>query len=334
MCERELLKTSCHPHRSKHPGRFPFLTPLYRYIEEMEPYKAKATLANERRILKMLNGVLTDLKQSGKIVSVDPARLTEHDIGLLLGWMNGRGLDVNTKVKYLNYMDVFLKWCGNPVVSNIRSKRLLPRPVRSKEIRCLSVEDVRSIFGALDKMDGWHEEIMRFVIPFYYYTGLRPGELRKARVDDLDTVGWELVVRHPKGEGSWGMERTVPVASPLRSVVTRFLAERKRELERHGKDSVSLIPCSQHIGPVVGCYAFTSFNKYRLEVEEISGVKFTLKMLRTTCGQHLKDMDVPIEAISKLLGHASTVTTETYYARMKDEHAFKIIEEAWNTLTA
>jgi hypothetical protein len=42
----------------------------------------------------------------------------------------------------------------------------------------------------------------------------------------------------------------------------------------------------------------------------------------------LKDYNVPIEAVSEMLGHSSTLTTEKHYARMRNDAAFDLVNRA------
>jgi integrase len=67
------------------------------------------------------------------------------------------------------------------------------------------------------------------------------------------------------------------------------------------------------------------------EVSRISGVRFSLKDLRSTFAQMAKDRGASIEAVSRALRHGSTRTTELYYARMRPEEAFRELRRAFET---
>ncbi len=82
-----------------------------------------------------------------------------------------------------------------------------------------------------------------FLTTFYVATGLRPSELRLARLEDLDVRRWRFYVRTPKGAGVWGENRTVAVMPNYRDNVLAYLEERKDLLRFYGKDqSIYLIP--------------------------------------------------------------------------------------------
>jgi len=73
------------------------------------------------------------------------------------------------------------------------------------------------------------------------------------------------------------------------------------------------------------------FSEARLKahVELAAGVRFRWKDFRPTLAQVCKDAGAPIEAISKVLRHSSSKTTERYYARIRPESAFSQVKTAW-----
>jgi integrase len=77
-------------------------------------------------------------------------------------------------------------------------------------------------------------------------------------------------------------------------------------------------------------YPRGGFRWLKETIEQLSGVDFAIKDLRSTFAQMTKDRGVSIEAVSKALGHASTATTEEYYARMADRDALIEISKAWD----
>ena len=67
----------------------------------------------------------------------------------------------------------------------------------------------------------------------------------------------------------------------------------------------------------------------KIDAERHCGIKFTLQMMRRSFGQIAKDRGVNIEAVSRALRHSSTKTTETYYARIRPDNAFRELEAAF-----
>ncbi len=58
-------------------------------------------------------------------------------------------------------------------------------------------------------------------------------------------------------------------------------------------------------------------------------MRFSLNDFRTTFAQAAKDRGVSIEAVSQALRRRNTRTTETYYARMRPDEAFRQLRQAF-----
>ncbi len=76
------------------------------------------------------------------------------------------------------------------------------------------------------------------------------------------------------------------------------------------------------------------WTKMKSYVEKASGVRFKWKDLRPTFAQTAKDKGVPIEVVSKVLRHTSTVTTERFYSRVRSETAFSLMRQTWEAPVA
>ncbi len=171
------------------------------------------------------------------------------------------------------------------------------------------------------------------LVIFGAYAGLRPKEARLANHGDLSTKYWELVVMHPKGEGSWGAPRRTTIVPMGRQAVADFLDLRARELERRGiqdgKD-LPLVPCFRADG-TASCWSSTYAHEKKGELEVSLGVRFDYRSMRRAFGQNALDRGARIDSVSVALGHKSTTTTEAYYARRKVDDAFEDLEKAWST---
>ncbi|MEW6070268.1 MAG: hypothetical protein AB1485_06580, partial [Candidatus Thermoplasmatota archaeon] len=177
----------CKNRRGYSMGTYPFLSAALRYLEDQKPYLAETTIKERNRKFRYLNREYVRLWKEGKISTTNPKKLTEKDIGAILLWMKEKGLDPSTQRKYIGFLARVLTHGGNPVINQMKDKKLpLPRDV-PKEIKTLSEEEIHHIQVSAEKLHGWHGEILRFVTTMYPYTGLRPSELRLARIEDIDT---------------------------------------------------------------------------------------------------------------------------------------------------
>ncbi|MGQ9588373.1 MAG: tyrosine-type recombinase/integrase, partial [Thermoplasmata archaeon] len=234
--------------------------------------------------------------------------------------MRKRGLSLGTQKKQLGHVNAVLKFVGNAAISRMKAKNPHMMP-RGRYVRgpSLNPDQLSKVLRSAESMKGWHGEVARFIIGVYAFTGLRMSELRMARYQDLDN--WTLRVRHPKGEGSYDEFRSVPLPSPVRPIVERFLIAREKMLADKGiLSSEPLIP-RQRGQRGDDYYSANQFEQICSEVRKASGVDFDFRTLRRTYGQNLLNRGVELPTVSLMLGHASTVTTEKYYCRKDADSA-------------
>lgn len=289
------------------------------YLDAMRPYLSDATLVRKARNLRT---IARDLK-----ASMAPSQIGEREVeALLLAWRS-RGLDSATQAKYLIDFDGFLAWNGNATITNLRKNKhvRLPKPV-SKPIRILDAAEIERLRVAADSIEGWPGDVARFLVAFLPATGLRRKEVRLARLKDLDLEKGRILVAHPKGEGSWAAPDYGPVPVFVRPVIEDFLMARRTYLD--GADSEWLVPY-RRVSDETGPWSDPLLGWLKSELARLSGVAFSLKTFRATFAQIAKDRGAPIEAVSRALRHASTHTTEAYYARIRADDAFREIERAF-----
>lgn len=136
----------------------------------------------------------------------------------------------------------------------------------------------------------------------YYYTGLRPKELRLAGLRDLDLRRRILTIRHPKGEGSWAVDgervRLFPYVRPFLLDYLDFRAARMHQL---GIDPANVEPLFPN--ELGGYYSDTGWRMARYKVFRSIGIDANYKVLRASFAQKLNDNGAPIENVSVALRH-------------------------------
>jgi integrase len=164
-----------------------------------------------------------------------------------------------------------------------------------------------------------------------HFLRLRPGELQKASVRDLDIRKWTFLVSNPKGKGIYGEVKRLPVPDILKPFVLDFIKARDEMLRSKG------IPNAEPLIPALSCkgvnnYSQQAFGRLKKEVMKQAGIPFKWKDFRPTGGQLALDQGVPIEQVSQSMRHASTRTTERYYCRARADPAFANVNEAYNRM--
>ena len=309
-------------------GRYPLITVLNKYLEERAIVVKPSTLDHEGRKLRLIAKELQAFADDGKISTANPTKFTAADIKFYSDHLTGR-LEPETKRKYLQYLNGLLLYAGNPVIETMKRKGFrFPRGTR-KPIRSLDDEEQQAIQAAARSMAGWKGARAAFLTACYPATGVRPSELRLAHIEDINTKTWRLFVRHPKGEGSWGGSRTVPVRPKYRMDILTYLKEREAYIHANGRTRATyLVPrCTKGQDLY---YSDVAFRKLKKEIEEISGVEFKLKDFRPTYAQNAIDLDPNLfPDVSTALGHASLVTTQRFYAQISCDRAANRLENAW-----
>lgn len=318
-------------------GRYPWSTCTQAYLEAVKQYYSPSTLRTMRRGLHMIGKAFDDLKKAGRATTTNPKNLTRPDIEALLGWMrerptrDGEGLKPATQANYIGYLQNLLRWVGNPVMDTMKSLHHVRFPQKvSGEVRVLSEDELRAILAGLENMPGWDGSVARFATTMYAYSGLRRSELRLARLKDLDTEKWTILVAHPKGEMKWASAGTATILPPAHEAVLKYLAERREYLDENKvSEAEPLIPVV-YMGGRVRYWTDGVWGRVKMDAANWAGIPFRYQELRATFAQMCKDRGASIEAVSRALRHRTTRTTELYYARIRSDHAFRELQKVFS----
>lgn len=173
--------------------------------------------------------------------------------------------------------------------------------------------------------------VCRFAVAMLTFLQLRPGELQKASLRDLDVRKWTFLVSNPKGKDSYGVVRRMQMPDVLKPFALDYLRARETMLKDNGMISAdALIPAISCKG--VNNYTQQAFGRLKSDVIKESGITFKWKDFRPTGGQLALDGGVSIEQVSMSMRHTSTKTTERYYCRAKADRAFARVNETYNCM--
>jgi integrase len=306
-------------------GRYPVSSAVKKYLEATRKYYAPSTQKERARKTKYIARILGELG-----ISNNPQDVTNRDVIKFLDWMDDMKLGNAHKRRLLRYFRDYLAYYDNDIVSLMISKKQVRVPSEiSKDIRSMTQETVLFLHEATKNMTGWRGTIARFITMAYPYTGLRPSELRTLKYEDLDQADWTIRVSHPKGEGVYGQNRRAVILPQAIPAFKEFLQERADYLKGQGK-SVNTEP----LIPYMGRYGLTywgssQLNILKMDIEKLAGVKFKTKDYRATFCQMAIDKGAELPAVSKMMGHKTTMTTEAYYGRIRDDSAIQELRRAF-----
>jgi site-specific recombinase XerD len=146
------------------------------------------------------------------------------DIKKIWEWFRKNGLAPSTQEKYLNHLNGLLRFCKTRVVDDMKIEGVRLPKGQHEPISCIKETDLAKIQSKASEINGWIGTVAVFIINTYPAIGLRPKELRLAQLDDLNIKKWEMLVRHPKGEKSWGEQRTVIIHPQAIEATIRYLS--------------------------------------------------------------------------------------------------------------
>ncbi|KUE73030.1 hypothetical protein AUQ37_03985 [Candidatus Methanomethylophilus sp. 1R26] len=114
--------------------------------------------------------------------------MSRGDIEAFLIWMKVQGLQVSTRVKYLNILEAYLTSWGNNIIRELKADKTLHLPITPSggEIRALTLGELQHLLDCTYKMPSDRGQIMRAVIALGFGTGCRPKEILGAEVRDVD----------------------------------------------------------------------------------------------------------------------------------------------------
>ena len=194
----------------------------------------------------------------------------------------------------------------NPT-SNLR----LPNGSKPRE-RAASATEAAELLAALPEAD-------RALWATAFYAGLRRGELRALRFDDIDLAagvirverGWDDVAGDIEPKSAKG-KRTVPITSTLRDCLTELKAST-------GRDGADFVFGQHRDRPFTPSYirkraadAWKAENEERAEKKIAPLVPIGLHECRHTFVSLMHDAGLTLERIGDYVGHSSTYMTDRY----------------------
>jgi integrase len=316
-------------------SRDPWIRCQQDYLDAIRSFYAPRTVQTMERGFQSIHKAFKEMKAEGMASTTNPRRLTREDIASFMDWMrnrktrNGIGLAPATQANYMDYLNGFLRFEGNGVLGQMRKLHYVRFPQKvTTEVRVMQESGVEELRSRLKAMPGYKGEVARFMVAMYAYSGLRRSELRRARLEDLRLDSWTIIVAHPKGESSWAVAAPAQILPPARKAVVDFLRARELRLSAEGIDSCeALVP--KVTNGIAEYWSDGMWGKLKAEAEKWSGIKFRIQTLRATFGQMCIDWGCRPDAVSRALRHKTTRTTELYYARIRPDHAFRLLEQAY-----
>lgn len=275
---------------------------------------------------KELNRRYRRLTQSLQAIGVDDyTRIDIEDVKTLALSLRDRKITPKAILHDLTSLGNLCTYFGSDAVD--RARALYPAlfySPRMSRLPPLTNPDLTSILQAcysLTQSSSYPDVRAGGSVALCFGAGLRTIELQHVRVDDIDLQARTLSIDVVKGGNSYGEPRTIPLIPSSIAVIKQFLAVRSKQ--------PPTVAYSPHllVNPTAGDVLSTnSLRSGKKRVESRAGIGFDFRILRRTYAQTLIDKGAPLSAVSVVMGHLSTLTTERAYARIRPDSAIAQIQ--------
>ncbi len=309
-------------------SRYPFEEYANKFMSQMAGIYADETWVRRDRRFKRIARDLQVHFTKKKISTTSPLKMTVDDIKYHLTYRRNLGYSTSEYAHEVSSLIQLFDFCKNMSLRSCLVQYPLLKPVSKNErLESMTEDEYDTIVSmASDSVGSTYERVRAYaMVSLFLGCGCRNKELRLSDINHLNTTTWILDIVHVKGEKSYGHSRFVPVPPIFRTVIIDYLRQRK---DNNPNGSKALFPPSRGSNDyLVG----NSVRKILSLVTDETGVVFNARKCRRTFGQVYLDNGIKdgVEVVSVLMGHSTTKTTETFYARRRNDTAVLSALSVW-----
>ena len=276
---------------------------LTAYIEaQKNDVKASTWTRNEASLKRLVNRIIGDLPLNALTAGLIRTKITEYTANPV------------TYNNYIRHLKAMLNWgfendfLANRTCIDKLQKKKAPTARQKIQDKYLERDELTAVLEALPPF-------YSLIAKFQVLTGLRIGEIIALNDDDIGpdaiTVNKTLDVRNkiitsPKSEDS---NRLVSVQDELKPVIGEIRKMTKINKMKTGKRSKRFI-----IGAFGDPLSYTKYNaKIAEATEAAAGRRLTTHALRHTHVSLLAEAGIPLEVITRRIGHSDSKITKDIY---------------------
>ena len=243
--------------------------------------------------------VFLQAKYNGPIYVED---IKKEDLENFLLYQKSRGLKSASRSRNLYTMRSFFKYLrDSDVISKDPAVMLGNIKVKSKERVVLNKKEVYELYNEIE------HEVIKVVVIFLYYTGLRISEATNLNIEYIDIK--QQIVKVVSGKGN--KDRIVPINEDIVKILKSYIENTRPKVKS------SRLFATKKTGVVSPQYVN---REIQTAVKKLGWDKpVSAHILRHSYATALIQNDVNIVHVSKLLGHSSIKTTSLYTHSNIDE---------------
>ena len=203
--------------------------------------------------------------------------------------------------------------------------RAISLRVPKKLPRILTVAEMQAILDACTRLRD------RFFFAVLHESGCRAGEALGLRHEDIAAAECEITIEpreNANGARAKSGGRTIPVGPDLIRLYADYLHA------EYGSIDSSYVFVNLFAGPRGHAWSYPAAYDLVLRLREKTGIDFDPHWFRHSAATRMLRDGVPVEVVSKVLGHSSVAITSAVYGHLTAEDARKALEAAgWFSAT-
>lgn len=275
----------------------------------------KTTIRNYRASFNLLLTMFPHLERIEQV--------SVHDINrfFFLG-RSERDWKPVTFITHHKNLAVFFKWCVKQGYLVDNPTKDIEKPKLEKRLpKALNKQQAMHILQTVMVLPTSHEMVRtrnHAMFATFLYCGLRKGEVLNLKMQQVDLMNMTIFVNQGKGN----KDRMVPIPYPLKVILERFMVERNK-LHKYTEDFFVSLTHDSGISD-------STLKRLTDAVQEESGIKFHLHMLRHTFATLMLEGGCDIYSLSKMMGHADISTTTIYLSASVEHMRSQILKHPLN----
>jgi integrase len=203
--------------------------------------------------------------------------------------------------------------------------RAISLRVPKKLPRILTVAEMQAILDACTRLRD------RFFFAVLHESGCRAGEALGLRHEDIAAAECEITIEpreNANGARAKSGGRTIPVGPDLIRLYADYLHA------EYGSIDSSYVFVNLFAGPRGHAWSYPAAYDLVLRLRAKTGIDFDPHWFRHSAATRMLRDGVPVEVVSKVLGHSSVAITSAVYGHLTAEDARKALEAAgWFSAT-
>jgi integrase len=203
--------------------------------------------------------------------------------------------------------------------------RAISLRVPKKLPRILTAAEMQAILDACTRLRD------RFFFAVLHESGCRAGEALGLRHEDIAAAECEITIEpreNANGARAKSGGRTIPVGPDLIRLYADYLHA------EYGSIDSSYVFVNLFAGPRGHAWSYPAAYDLVLRLREKTGIDFDPHWFRHSAATRMLRDGVPVEVVSKVLGHSSVAITSAVYGHLTAEDARKALEAAgWFSAT-